>query len=298
MQLTNEYKARVIDALLAERNNYDGSDSAFAKSKGISSTIYSRLKGGERDRLLSEMQWLTLGRNLGVVMNQRKWNVAKTEVFATVEEDVLFCKEYSKARIIADDSGIGKTFAAQYLSRTQKNCFHIDCKQAKTKHAFIRLLAKKIGIDDHGRFIDVKNNIKYYLQILTKPVIIADDAGYLEYNAYMEMLELVDATEGICGWYQIGDDSLQELIRRGIEGKKVGFRAMFSRFSKRYTTVVPLDHTEKVKFYKKLIRSVVTANAAPGLNIDLMVNKCLLSDDKSVLGDLRRAESLLLLENA
>ncbi|SDC53733.1 ATP-binding protein [Williamwhitmania taraxaci] len=295
LNLTSDFKEKVIEALLEGRKNYDGSDAAFARKNGVSAAVYSRLKNGERERLLSDTQWLTVGRNLGVTMNTRKWVMARTDVFTVIEEDILFCKEFSKGKICVDDCGIGKTFAAKYLSRTLKNVFYVDAKQAKTKQRFIRLIAKTIGIEEHGRYTDVKDNLKYYLQILEKPLIILDDVGYVEYAAYMEVLELVDSTEGICGWYQIGDDSLQEKIERGINSKKVGFRAMFSRFSKRYTTVIPFENSEKIRFYKKLLRDVISVNATKDVDIDRLVVKCLRSDNGSVMGDLRRAEGLLIL---
>jgi len=297
LQLTPEFKEKVLTALQESRKNYDGSDAAFSRKNGISSSIYSRLKGGERERLLSDTQWLSLGRILGVTLNERAWKIAKTDVFCMIEEDILFCKEFSKGKICVDDCGIGKTVAAKYLARTLKNVFYVDAKQAKTKQLFIRLIAKTIGIDEQGKYSDVKNNLKYYLQILEKPLIIIDDAGYLEYSAHMELLELTDATENICGWYQIGDDSLQAKIEHGINSKKVGYRAMFSRFSKRYTTLVPVERTEKVNFYKKLLRQVLAANADKSVNIDSLVMKCMRSDNNAVYGDLRRAESLLILNS-
>jgi len=295
LNLTSEFKEKVIEALLTGRKNYDGSDAAFARKNGVSAAVYSRLKNGERERLLSDTQWLTVGRNLGVTIHQRSWVMARTDVFTVIEEDILFCKEFSKGKICVDDCGIGKTFAAKYLSRTLKNVFYVDSKQAKTKQQFIRLIAKTIGVEEHGRYTDVKDNLKYYLQILDKPLIVLDDIGYVEYTTYMEVLELVDATENICGWYQIGDDSLQEKMERGINSKKVGYRAMFSRFSKRFTTLIPIEQSEKMRFYKKLLRDVISVNATADVDIDKLVVKCLRSDSGSVIGDLRRAEGLLIL---
>jgi hypothetical protein len=157
-------------------------------------------------------------------------------------------------------------------------------------------LAKTIGVDSQGRYAEVKQNLKYYLSILERPVIITDDAGYLQYSAYMEMLEFIDATENVCGWYQIGDDSLREKIERGINSKKVGFRAMFSRNGNRYTSIIPVSKSDKIGFYKKLLHDVLSVNAKDGVNVDNLVMKCLRSDNNNLIGDLRRAESLLRLQ--
>jgi hypothetical protein len=131
LQITPEFKDKVVLALIEQRDNYSGSDAAFAKLHGIGASIYTRLKGGERERLLADAKWLNLGRELGVSLKQRSWNMARTEVFTIIEEEVLFCKEHGKSRIFADDCGIGKTYT-RYLARTVRNCFYMDASQSKT----------------------------------------------------------------------------------------------------------------------------------------------------------------------
>lgn len=298
LQITNEFRQKVASVIIEGRKNHEGSDSIYSKKLGINKSIFSRLKSGEIEGIISDAKWLNLGSMFGVTVDSRKWKTAKTAVFKLIEEEILFCKEYSKSLICADECGIGKTHAAKYLSLQLRNAFYIDCKQAKTSHQFIRQLARIIGVDSQGRYADVKNSLKYYLSVLTRPVVIADDAGYLKYDAYMEMLELIDATEGVCGWYQIGDDSLREKIERGINHKKVGYRAMFSRNGNRYTTIIPVNKDEKIAFYKKMLRDVLTLNADEGINVDELIMRCLRSDNNSLLGDLRRAESLLRLNQA
>jgi len=296
MEITKEFKDKVVDALLEDRKNYDGKDNAYAKTWGIDGSIYNRLKSGERDGLISQAKWITIGGELNVTLNDRKWIIARTDVLNMMEEDVLFCKEFAKGRICVDDCGIGKTVSAKYLSRNLKNTFYLDAKQVKTKQQFVRCIAKTVGVGEKGRYVDVKNKLKNSLRVLEHPIIIVDDAGYLDYTAYMELLELVDATENVCGWYQIGDDSLAEKFERCISGKKVGYRAMFSRFSNRFTTMVPSNRNEKIDFYKKLLRDVISVNASPSTDINKLIVQCLRSDNGSI-GDLRRAESLLILNS-
>jgi hypothetical protein len=293
MDISVDFKNKVVAAVLEKRERFDGSDAAFAKSLGISAAIFSRIKSGEREKILKDVQWLQFARELGIAANQKKWKMARTDVFNVIEEDVKFCQEYSKAMICVDDVGIGKSYAAKYLALTLKNCFYVDGKQAKSKQAFIRLIAKTVGLDNKGRYTDVKENLKYYLQMLPKPMIIIDDSGYLDYSAYMELLELWDATEGVCGWYQIGDDALRQKIERGINNKKVGYKAIFSRYSKRYTTITPTDKAEKQTFYKKLITDVLKVNMDDQQELNTLVKQCLITDMHDSYGDLRRAESLL-----
>ena len=297
LQLSNEFKNKVVDALLNVRKNYDGSDNAFAKQWSINAGVYSRLKSGEREGLLKDTQWLNLGREFGITLNERKWNMARTDVFNIIEEDILFCQQYAKGKICVDDCGIGKTYSARYLSRTLKNCFYVDASQAKTKQLFIRLIAKTIGVDDKGKYSEVKANIKYYLKMLPMPIVIIDEAGDLEYMAFLELKELWNSTEGCCGWYMMGADGLRSKIERGINSKKVGFREMFSRYSEKYTSVVPRDRQEKISFYRKLISDVLSVNMSDKNSLNTIVKRCLTTDDNGYIGGLRRAESLLILNS-
>lgn len=194
-----------------------------------------------------------------------------------------------------DECGIGKTYCAKYISKTLQNCFYVDASQAKTKIHFIKLIAKTIGLEHNGKHADVKANIKYYLKMLPEPLIIIDEAGDLEYPAFLELKELWNSTEGACGWYMIGADGLREKIDRGIRSKKVGYRELFSRYSERYTTIVPIQRNERLIFYKKLITDVLMVNMTNKLKLNEIVKRCMTQDTEGNIGGLRRAESLLIL---
>ncbi len=294
MQLSQNYREQVINELISARENFSGSDAAFAKQYDINGSVFSRLKNGELEGLLKEAQWLQIGRRLNVSTSERKWKAARTMVFAYIESEVLFCKEHSKARIFVDDCGIGKTFTAKYLSRTVKNCFYIDASQAKTKNQFIRLLGRTIGVSDGGKIQDIKYDIKYFLQALPKTVVIIDEAGDLDYNAILELKEFWNATENACGWYMIGADGLRAKLLRGIQNKKVGYRELFSRFSEKFSSVVPVERMERENFYKALINEVLSVNVDDKSIISKIINKCMVKHDGNI-GGLRRAESILIL---
>lgn len=297
MNLPENFKQEVVSALLAVRPNYSGSDAAFAKQWGINGSVFSRIRGGETEGLLRDAQWLSMGRQLDVSVNQRTWKVAKTEVFEIIEEDIDFCQRYSKSKMFVDDCGIGKTFTAKYLARTRKNCFYLDASQYKTRHLFARALARAIGVDATGRLADVKADIKYYLKTLPQPIVIIDEAGDLEGSAFLDLKEYWNATEDACGWYLMGAEGFREFIRRGMKHKKVGYREIFSRFSERYTSIVPSDLNEKQHFYKRLLTDVLTINAPDNNELNDIIRKCLTKDEENRIGGLRRAESLLILHS-
>jgi len=170
----------------------------------------------------------------------------------------------------------------------------VDASQAKTKRAFIRLIARTLGIDDNGHYTEILANVKYYLHVLPQPIIIIDEAGDLDYPSFLAIKELWNATENVCGWYMMGADGLQAKIERGISNRKVGFREIYSRFSDKFSSIVPVERVEKLNFYKKLITDVLMANCSDKSAMATIVKKCLVQQGGNI-GGLRRAESLLIL---
>lgn len=296
LEITNELKDKVVAELLRQRDNYSGGDGAFAKTYDLKSTEFSTLKTGGR-KLLSSARWIRLARELEIPVSGRKWNIARTEVFNRIEEEVLFCKEHSKSMIFADDCGIGKTFTAKYLKMKLANCFYIDGSQCKTALLFVRTLARTIGVDSSGTYSEMKADIKYCLGYLPQPVVIIDEAGDFGHEAWLVIKELWNATEGVCGWYMMGADGLRAKVERGKRNKTVGFAEMFSRMAERYSSVVPFERHAKLEFYRKLITDVLSVNMDDKKGLGVIVKRCLTADETGHIGGLRRAESLLILNS-
>lgn len=259
--ISQEFRTKVREAIIQQRENYSGSDAQYAKTLGIAPAIYSRLVNkGEIDRVLGDANWLTIGRLLNVSIRENPWKIAITPVYRELEEAFHECQQLSQSRMLVDDTGIGKTVCAKHIVKGMKNGFYFDCSQAKNKQAFIRQLAKTVGVDHHGRYYDVKANLKYFLNILESPFIALDEFGDLEYQTYLEVKELWNGTEGHCAWFAIGADGLQQKIDAGIAAKKVGYRELFRRFSEDYAKLVPLGVDDRATWYRELYKSVATIN--------------------------------------
>ncbi|QSW90737.1 ATP-binding protein [Flavobacterium endoglycinae] len=275
MNLSNEFRAKVRQAILDKRENYGGSDADFSKSLGLKHSIYSRLKNGEIERIISDTVWITIGRELQVKVFEDNWKVTRTSVYSEIEDNLNFCKDFSRSMVLVDDCGIGKTFCTKHIIKKMKNTFYVDCSQAKSKQLFIRLLAKTVGIDNTGKYYDVLANLKYYITTLEKPLIIIDEAGDLEYSAFLELKGIWNGTDGVCGWYMMGADGLRDKITRGITNKKVGYAEIFSRFSDEYVKLTPNAPDKRIEFYTKLIGDVASANLEDKTKVRPLINKCL-----------------------
>ena len=296
IELTEDYKVKVLAALTEARERYDGSVTNFAKKYGINKSVYSGLKKGDTDKKISPGKWLELGRQLGVSLNERNWNMARTDVFNMIEEDVLFCKEFSKSMMFVDECAIGKTYSARYLSRTLKNCFYIDATQCRQERTLIRAIAKAVGGEPEGTLEEIKESAKYILNILPHPIVIIDEAGALSYSSLLLLHEFWNGTQDCCGWYLMGADGLRTKLQKGKgTSKKQSYKELFSRFSSKYNHIVPDAPDDREAFFRNLIESVLAVNIKDKRKINKIVNMCLATDSQEAETGLRRAETLLIL---
>ncbi|MDP1708262.1 MAG: ATP-binding protein [Gammaproteobacteria bacterium] len=305
MRVTHDFRQAVVGKLIERREIFVGTDKRFATTWVIPQAVWSTLKKRHADGstdyngLLKDPKWIGLGRSLGVLTRTRKWNTVRTDVFETIEEDIKFCKQYSKARIFVDDCAIGKTYTAKYLAAQLPNTFYVDCSQCKTHPQFVRQLALAIGVDHKGPLLDVSDTIRYWLTSLERPIVILDEAGDLNVAAFLELKSLWNATENACGWYMMGADGLRAKIDRGYNNKRLGYAEIFSRFSEKYSTVVPVGKEAKKDFYQRIITQVLRANMDDSQlkHLGEIVTKCVTHDSVGRFGGLRRAESLLILHS-
>jgi DNA transposition AAA+ family ATPase len=285
--ITKELKEKVLSELAKARENFGGSDAKFAVSIGINNAQYSRIKNGETERVLSDANWISIARNLGVNISEKaEWKTANTPVFQFITAQLELCQKNGVSSLLCDISDMGKTYTAQYYAKTHKNIVYVDCGQVKSKQKLIRFIAKSFGVGSTGRYADVYEDLVFYIKTLPIPLIILDEAGDLQYDAFLELKSLWNRTEHACGFYMMGADGLKERIRRSIDCKKVGFTELFSRFGKCYQTafvklnksgdVVRMSGDEQLAMLRSTAAMIIKANTNGDVN--RILNKTLGDD--------------------
>lgn len=271
--ITTEQKKKILAAIAQNRANYP-SDAKHATSLGISTSVYSMVKQGALDKALSDANWVRIARRLGVnLRHEIEWKPANTFTFLFIQKQLELAQLSSLSMILCDEPNIGKTYSAKYYIGCHENAVYIDCSQVKTKRRLIRKIATEFGTDNKGTYSDVYEDLKYYLRTLNNPLIILDEAGDLQYEAFLELKALWNATEHCCGWYMMGADGLKEKINRSIDCKKVGYTEMLSRYGGRFSKVTPDDGKEREKFLMKQASIVAKVNAPADADIPTIVRK-------------------------
>ena len=127
--------------------------------------------------------------------------------------------------------------------------------------------------------------------------ICIDEAGDLDYAAFLELKGLINGTIGRCGWYMMGADGLRAKIQRGINNHKVGYKEIFDRFASEFRGITPDVKEDKVKFYEKLFYDVAVQNMEDKSKINSLVKKCFTKKDNGIKS-LRYLETLIKIQKA
>ncbi len=244
----------------AYRGNYT-SDAKHAVVLGINTAQYSRIKANELEKVISEAKWISIARMLNVQLSEaRLWNTVSTKTFTYITSQLEVCQSRSISGIFCDRAGIGKTHAAKYYADNNQNAVYIDCSLVKSRQKLIRKIAREFGVDHTGKYSDVFEDLVYYLQSIPTPLIILDEAGDLDYTAFLELKALWNALEYLCGWYMMGADGLEQKINRQKDLKKVGYAEIFDRYGNGFKKVTPTSPEDLKEFNLQQIALVSKGN--------------------------------------
>lgn len=271
--ITEKQKLKILAAIEVDRQRYP-SDAKHAASLGVSTSSYSSVKNRQLDRTLSEAEWVRIARKLSVDLREgMEWKAANTATFRYITAQLEACQGSSLSSILCDMPNIGKTFAARHYVKTHANAVYVDCSQVKTKTQLVKKIASEFGVGSNGWYVDIYNDLTYYLRSIDRPLIILDEAGDLKNEAMLELKALWNATERCCAWYMMGADGLKERLRRSIESKMVGYTEMLSRYGDRYNHVTPDDARERERFLMDQAALVAKVNAPEGCDVPALVRK-------------------------
>jgi hypothetical protein len=255
-----EIKTRIIAEIASRKANYK-SQAAMARALDINPAQLSRVLKGEFENVLSDGNYISIARKLGVELRQKDaWVTAKRRVFNFIWGQLEACQENSLSALLCDIADIGKTHTAKEYVKEHKNAIYIDCSQVKSKQRLIRKIAQEFGLIPAGKYIDVYEDLVFYLKSIDSPLVILDEAGDLDYAAFLELKALWNATEHSVGWYMMGADGLKAKIDRNLNCKKVGYTELFSRFGSKYQKISPDGKEARDEFNREQVALIAKAN--------------------------------------
>lgn len=259
--LNTTQKQKIVTGLKKWMSDKQFSQAKAAGKFGVNKSQISRILKGNFD-ILSDAKFLAIARELQLSLkNDIEWQTAKTQTFAYIYKQLDTAQKLSTSGLLCDIADIGKTFTAKHYVRANRNAVYIDCSLTKTKREFVKKIASEFGLDNSGRYVDMFNNLVYFLNnVVETPLIVIDEAGDLKHPAFLELKALWNATENNVGWYMMGADGLRVKIERYLALKKVGYTEIFSRYGKKFQKISPESKDDLQKFTIGQVAMIAKAN--------------------------------------
>lgn len=272
--VTNDIKQRIVAAVAEDRKKYR-SDAEHSRKLGLSTSVYSEVfNSGKLDRKISDDGWMEIAMRLKLnLKDDFEWQTANTPTYDYIYTQLERCQEEHISLIFCDEAGIGKTYTATQYVKENAEVVLIDCSQSKSKRRLIKAIAQEFGVATTGKYVDVYERLVYYLNnFVNNPLIILDEAGDLQQDAYLELKALWNITQGNCGWYMMGAVGLKCKIDRAKDNEKVGYAELFDRYGCKYQSITGEDEwaNDLKRFNATQIAIVANANA-PKANIQQLI---------------------------
>lgn len=271
-----EVKEKIVEAIKADRKNYKH-DIDHARRLGIDSSRYSTcFSKGKLDGVFSDEIWVSFAMILKLTLKKSNvWKTANTPTYDYIWSQLTTCQQQSVSLAFCDEAGIGKTYTASQYVKEHADAKLIDCSQVKSKQKLVRKIAQEFGAKYKGKYTEVYENLAYTLNnFIDFPLVILDEAGDLQHDAFLELKGLWNATVGNCGWYMMGADGLKKRIDNAREHQKVGFAEMYDRYGAKFQNITMSGEwqgAEGRKRFNDLQIGLVCRENAPGENVQKLI---------------------------
>lgn len=285
--VSDQEKISMLVLTLMERKGFS-SASKFAQSIGFSPADMSNLKGGkwkQNPSLIGAEKWIRLARIVNFQKNEtQQWNTAETGMFQYISTQLNLCKTQSLCRMLVDDAGFGKTYAAKEFARNNPNVFYIDCSDSNKKNSLIRVIATAVGASTAGTYDDMLSDALFALGNMNKPLLIFDEAGEICKNpeTVMVLKRIYNHLEYACAMYLIGSNGLKKVMlnrrRRDIQG----YHEVFDRFQCDFKKCIPVTIDDRISYLKEMVQSVMETNGINDTKIIRMVQNEMIETGKSL----------------
>jgi hypothetical protein len=170
---------------------------------------------------------------------------AETAAWLQVQQYCATLQRHAEVRRLRGHCGSGKSEALQHYARNT-DVVYVACRSGMTPQAFLRALLRELGMHKvPSRTDDMLFAATTELRQLPQGLVIIDDVYYLPDRALLLIKDMLDDTEGHCGWLLVGEDSMERRLEVGVQYHRPGYEALRDRTGRIPLEMPPLSPADK-----------------------------------------------------
>lgn len=279
MNLAENVKNNIREALIAYCGNYPSQNRAAETLQGVSGAVVSQIVNNKYSTISDDM-FMRISAQIGYSFDY--WNInTESNNYKTVTVLLNDAQMYKNVYWITGAAGCGKTTAAMEYKRTHKNVYYISCSEDMRRSDFVREIAKVIGAPASNNLHDTLDSALSLVSYLQNPLLIFDEGDKLSDSILNYFISIYNRLEGRCGIVFLSTDYIERRMDSGRKYKKKGYEEIYSRIGRKFVT---LDQTAQTD-----ISSICRAN---GIYDEAMITR-IVKESEAYENDLRRVKRVI-----
>lgn len=262
--MTVELKKQIREALVNFTNvnseTYVMSQNEVAKKLGINAAYVSAIVNGEDKvgkSVISEMYWNKIAGLVGVQVAKNYWEIIQTPQMVGILAALEEARDYGRTITIVGETGSGKSYVVDlFMKKNPVATYKVTISNLDNIGDIINKLAEAMNLklDNTSRSSKLKEItmtllwMKYKSQ---KPLVIFDEAEYMNHVALCAIKSMYDLLNEICGIVMIGTEQILKNYDKLRNKNKVGIPQLYRRIKFGIRTLPAIDK-KYVEFLKEI----------------------------------------------
>lgn len=231
--MTNGNKEKIHAQLLILREKK--SQNKLANTAGISAGYMSQIMNKKWDAIANDT-WQKIQLNLGLVLEEKQWNLASTRCFREMALTIKAAKKRSLCIGIAGKAGWGKSAFYKQFAVENDNVFYIQCSDHWTKKMFFQNFLRVLGEDwmCYYSVAEMAERVIVALKQLRKPQVILDEMDKLKESPFLFFISLYNKLEDHCSLVVSGSPYFEKNVVAKAKRNKRGYEEFYSRIGLKF----------------------------------------------------------------
>lgn len=237
-----EIKKEIREALVAYTNPgseaYVMSQNEFARKIGINAAYVSAIVNGE-DRvgksMIAAMYWQRIAAQLGIETAKNYWEIRQTPQMVGILAALEEAREFGRTITIVGETGSGKSYIVDlFLRKNPVACYKVTVSNLDNIGDIINKLAEAMGLkleisSRSSRLKEITMALLMMKYRNQKPMVIFDEAEYMNHVALCAIKSMYDLLNEICGIVMIGTEQILRNFEKLKNKNKVGIPQLYRR---------------------------------------------------------------------